>query len=473
VVRDRRDEEIEELRATIAKLLKVIEQQAARIADLEEKLRQSSSNSSKPPSSDGPSTKPAPKKKPTGRGPGGQPGHERKERALLPPEKVTHHHVVMPKHCEKCSTRLLGKDATPTRKQFFELPTVEPIVTEYALHAVACPSCQHVTRAQLPVDGPDRMLGPSVDAVIALLMGAYRMSKRTVVDAMLGLYGMPISVGEVVNAQHRASEAMAVAVNEAREVAQHALVKNADETSWREDRKRCWLWTCVTADLTVFLIHARRNKSVAHLLLGGAPQGVLGSDRHGAYNYWIDEKHQFCWSHLIRDFTAIEERGGTSAICARAILDDVDRMFGAWHHLKAGYINRCVFRTLMQPIQDRLEAQLAIAMEDSNSKTARTCRKIYKHKSCLWTFVRIEGVEPTNNIAERAVRHAVIYRKLSYGTASELGSRFVERSLTVYATLRQQGRNVLEFLHETCRAHRTRRATPSLLPRASPFALAA
>lgn len=472
-MRDRRDEEFEELRATIAKLLKVIEQQAARIAELEEKLRQSSSNSSKPPSSDGPGAKPAPKKKPTGRGPGGQPGHERKERALLPREKVTHHHVVTPKRCEKCSTSLHGKDPDPTHRQFFELPTVQPIVTEYALHALTCPNCRHVTRAPLPDDAPERTLGSSVDAVIALLMGAYRLGKRSVADAMLAIYGLPISIGEVVNAQNRVSEAIAESVDEARAIAQHALVKYADETSWRQARKRCWLWTCVTADVTVFLVHARRNNVVARLLLGAETRGALVSDRHGGYNYWPDDRHQFCWSHLIRDLTAIEERGGTSAMHGRAILNDVAHMFDHWHRLKDGDINRCNFRLLMQPIQERIEAQLAIAMNDSNSKTAKTCTNIYNHKISLWTFVRIEGVEPTNNAAERAVRHAVIYRKLSYGTASELGSRFVERILTVYATLRQQGRNVLEFLHETCRAHRTRRATPSLLPRASPFALAA
>ena len=199
-------------------------------------------------------------------------------------------------------------------------------------------------------------------------------------------------------------------------------------------------------------------------LVGDLAFGVLGTDRHGAYNFWPLALRQFCWSHLIRDFTAISERAGGSGRIGKQLVDETGRMFDWWHRVRDGTLSRASFRVYMRSLSARVEALLAEGIERGDEKTARTCTKLLKAKVALWTFVRVEGVEPTNNSAERAVRHGVIVRKVSGGTKSEGGSRFIERILTVRATLRLQRRPMLQFILDACEA-RVRRATPpSLLP---------
>ena len=450
-----RDARIAALEAQVSALL-------ARVSALEERLRQSSQNSSKPPSSDGPAKPSKRQRKKSGRKRGGQPGHARHERPVVPPEKVSERIVLKPSHCEKCETRVSGDDPEPVRHQVFELPKVEPIVKEYVRHTRTCGRCHHVTRAPLPEGVPTRIFGSSVTATIALLMGTYRQSKRQVAEMLLDLYDLPISVGAVIDCQREASAAIAAPVEEARVAAQSAPVKHADETGWREAGKRAWLWTLVTSSVTVFLIARGRGEDVARRLLG-VVAGVLVTDRHGAYNFWNAPLRQFCWAHLIRDFTAIKERGGSAGVTGSLLLEEAERMFAWWYRVRDGTLSRSSFKIYMRSLQARVEALLTQGAHDSNLKTARTCAKLLKAKASLWTFVRNEGVEPTNNVAERTVRHGVLCRKLSSGTQSEHGSRFIERILTVHATLRQQGRRVLPFLTEACEARLRRAAPPSLL----------
>lgn len=445
-------------------------------AALKEKLGQSSRNSSKPPSSDGPREKAGrPTKKPTGRAAGGQPGHQRHERPAWPAEKVTKRVVLRPKQCGHpgCTSPLVSEGPEPHRHQVFELPKVEPIVTEYVQHSCTCER-GHVTRAPLPAGVPTRVFGPSVVAVGSYFMGVHGMGKRGVAEVLYDLYGLPISVGAVVDSQQEASEALAEPYVEIVAHAQAAPVKNADETSWVEGKgkkARAWLWTLVTATAIVFMIQkTRASKGAVKLLLNGKTRvgdivlGILGTDRHGAYNFWPLALHQFCWSHLTRDFTAISERPGAAGHVGKQLLEEKDRMFAWWHRVRDGTLTRARFQISMRPLRARVEAVLREGIEQGHKKTARTCAKLLKSSEAMWTFVRVEGVEPTNNSGERAVRHGVIYRKLSGGTKSEAGSRFVERILTVHATLRLQGRPILPFLIDACAAQLSGSAAPSLLP---------
>jgi transposase len=433
-------------------------------AALKEKLGKSSRNSSKPPSSDGPQVPSRPKRTPTGRKPGGQPGHERHERALVPIEEVDEVVVLKPARCGDCWEQLTGTDPTPRRHQVAELPEVRPVVTEYQLHTLTC-TCGCVTTADLPKGVPSGSFGASVVAVIALLMGVYRLSKRAVPDVMYDLFGLSMSVGAAVGCQHKASEALAAPFEEAQLVIIDAPVKHADETGWREARRRAWLWVVVTSSLTVFMVHARRNSDAARLLLGKA-RGVLVTDRHGAYNWWPRRLRQFCWAHLIRDFTAIAERGHESKRIGDALLVEATRMFDWWHRLRQGDLSRATFRVYMRDLRRRVEDLLCEGATCLHPKTEETCKKLLAAVDSMWTFVRVVGVEPTNNIAERAVRHAVIWRKACYGTHSERGSRFVERILTTHASLRQQRRSVLDFIRTACLAKLHGLAPPSLLPSA-------
>ena len=472
MVRDARDELIAEQAALVARQATVIAAQSAEIAglkklvaDLQEQVRKSSLNSSKPPSSDGPAAPARPKKPPTGRKPGGQPGHGRHERALVPPEKVRRTVECIPERCAHCASSLRGRDPSPHRHQVTHLPPIEPVTDEYRQHALGCDHCGHVTVGKLPAGVPTGAFGPSVVAVVAVLMGAYRQSKRLVPDLLRDLFGQQMSVGAAVNCQRIASGALEAPYEEARTHITQQRNKHADETGWYEGAKRAraWLWVAATRAVAVFVIQARRNADAAKVLLGSVA-GVLVTDRHGAYNWWPDHWRQFCWAHLKRDIQAFVERGGESERVGTAMLQEVERMFAWWHRVRDGTLARSTFQVYMRSVRRRFEALLAEGTAVHHSKTSETCRKLLKHADALWTFVFVEGVEPTNNLAEQTVRHAVIMRKLSHGTHSELGSRFIERILTAHATLRLQKRNVLAFVRQACEAALGQCEIPSLLP---------
>lgn len=453
-----RDREIAELKAQVASLL-------ARVAELEERLRTSSRNSSKPPSSDGPGVKRRSKKPPSGRKPGGQPGHKRTERALVPEEKLRQRVECIPERCDQCKARLFGRDPEPQRHQVTHLPPIEPVTDEYRRHTLPCGACGSSTTGKLPPGVPTGHFGPSVMAVVAVLMGAYRQSKRLVSELLQDLFGLGMSVGSVVGCQDLASSALEAPVAEAQAYVEKQEVKYADETGWREgaNRAKAWLWVVLTQAVALFRIQARRNAEAAKALLG-AVKGVLVTDRHGAYNFWPDVLRQFCWAHLKRQFEKISERGGDSERIGKALLEETDRLFHFWHRVRDGTLKRSTFRVYMRTVQKRVEGALAEGAAIPHVKTSRTCRKLLRHADALWTFVYKEGVEPTNNGGERILRHGVILRKLTHGTHSTNGSRFIERILSVHATLRLQKRNVLAFVRQACEAALIGTPPPSLLP---------
>jgi transposase len=308
----------------------------------------------------------------------------------------------------------------------------------------------------------------------------HKLGKRCVAEVLYDICGLPISVGAVVDSQQEVSEALAEPYVEIVAHAQAARLKNADETSWPEGKLKMWLWTLVTASAIVFMIQKTRcTKAAVKLLINGKTRigdlafyGVLGTDRHGAYNFWPLALRQFCWSHLSRDFAAISERPAAAGRVGKKLLEETARMFGWWQRVRDGTLSRAAFRIYMRPLRARVQAVLAQGVEQGDKKTARTCAKLLKSKVAMWTFVDIEGVEPTNNSAERAVRPGVIYRKLSGGTKSDAGSRFVERILTARATLRLQRRPLLSFLQEACEARLRRSTPPSLLAAATADAAA-
>ena len=463
VAGDAKDERIAELERLVATLTSQLATALARIEKLEEQVRRSSRNSSQPPSSDGPSAPPARKKGPSGKSAGAQQGHEKHERPLVPSDKVDKCVVLRPKRCRGCRALLVGEDPSPRRHQVFELPKIVPLVTEYQLHSLGCAGCGMRTTADLPSGVPTGAFGPTVVATVATVMGVYRLSKRAVPELMRDLFGLSMSVGAIIGCQRIASAAIKAPFDEVKAALLEAPVKYADETGWREARQRAFLWVAVTASFTVFMIHTRRTADAARALLRRV-HGVLVSDRHGAYNWWPDLRHQFCWAHLLRDFIKIAERGHESERIGNALIAETERMFVWWHRVRDGSLSRSTFRVYMRAVQRRVDVLLKEGKDVFHRKTAKTCSNLLKHTDALWTFLYVEGVEPTNNAAERAVRHGVLYRKTSHGTHSEEGSRFIERILTVHATLRQQRRNVLEFVRDACQAALLGIQAPSLLP---------
>ncbi len=443
------------------------------VAQLQERLQQSSQNSSRPPSTDPPQTRPRPLRTPSGRKPGGQPGHVGHGRKRQPAAEVTRVVDVKPVACARCGALLLGEDPTPVRHQVTDLPRVVPEVVEYRQHTVPCLVCGSHTQAVLPPTMPTSSFGPRLQATVGYLTGRLGLSQRDVEEALDTVFHTDLSLGSVPALEQAVSTALAPPVAQAHEYVQQQPVVNADETGWREGAHRCWLWLAATPQVTVFLVQRSRSKVAAQHLLGATFAGILGSDRYPAYR-WVDVgRRQVCWAHLKRDFQALVDRGGESARIGQALLAQVHQMFDLWYQVRAGTLSRAEFQTAMTPIRHRVGELLREGAALAHPKTSHTCANILKLEPALWTFVTVVGVEPTNNDAERPLRRAVLWRRRSFGTQSAAGSQFVARVLTAVTTLRQQRRDVLDYLTVACAAAICGAEAPSLLPAPRPTQSAA
>jgi hypothetical protein len=455
---------VEKMQETVPALQGQIEQLQGRIAQLEEQVGKNSRNSSKPPSSDPPHLK-KPPPQPEGKGKqGGQSGHKGHGRGLRPAEEVTRFVVSKPSSCRQCGTLLMGEDPQPQRHQVCELPPIEPEIVEYQLHTLRCLHCGHKNCADWPVGMPTGHFGPRVQALVGALSGRYNVSRREVQEMLVTIFQVQMGLGTVSNQEAQVSQALAVPVAEAQAYVQQQSQVNTDETSWAKNNRRHWLWTAVTPLVTVFLIVASRGATGAKQLLGQEFGGITGSDRWSGYN-WLDAtRRQLCWAHLVRDFQAFVERQGESAIIGQLLLKQAAQMFNLWYRVRDGTLSRADFQQAMRPIRREIAALLEFGTFLDQTQTAKTCGNILKLDQALFTFVDHEGVEPTNNAAERALRRGVLWRKRSFGSQSERGLRFTERMLTTVATLRQQNRNVLEYLTAACQAQHFGLPAPSLVP---------
>jgi len=438
-----------------------------RLARLEERLKQTSRNSSKPPSS-APPTLARPAHSPSGRKTGGQPGHPGYGRELKPVEEVDRLIEVRPTACAQCGTLLLGEDPQPVRHQVTEVPPVTPLVTEYRCHTLSCLVCGARTQALRPGDVPTGSFGPRLHAITGFLTGRMGASQREAQEILETLFGTEVSVGSIAALEQAVSDALAEPVAEASCYVQQQHMRNVDETGWREKAKRVWLWVCTTPLVTVFRVLASRSAGSAKGLLGEDFPGVVGTDRYAAYN-WVDpRRRQLCWAHLKRDFIAFVERGGESARIGTALLAEEVRVFALWYRVRDGTLSWADFQVAMLPVMAHVGPLLQEGAAVGQERTARTCRNLRKREAALWTFVWEADVEPTNNSAERPLRRAVLWRRRSFGTQSAAGSQFVERILTTVTTLRQQNCAGLEYLTAACAAAIRHDKAPSLLPQLRP-----
>lgn len=448
----------------IAELERLLRAALAEVAALKAKLGENSRNSSRPPSLDGPGAAPRTQQA-TGRKPGGQPGHKGHRRERLPPEQVTKTVNLEPDACFNCHGPVEAREGrAPEWHQVVELPPVKPHVTEYLMHARYCAGCKGWTWAQLPNNVQRGVFGPRLTCLVGLLSGQYRQSKRLMQDFLSTVLNVKISLGSVPKLEGKVSAALEAPVEEAKAFVKEADVVHMDETGWRERLKRAWLWVATTPQVTVFLVAASRGADVAKKLLGEDFKGHLVTDRWSAYNWVATALRQLCMSHLLRDWLGFVERGGVGSLVGAQLLVQAELMFQWWHRVRDGTLTRRTFQRRMVPVRAKIGRLLRKAAVCAGGKTAGMAEEMLKLEKALFTFVDVEGVDPTNNLAERKIRPAVIYRKLSFGTHSEAGSRFIERILTVTATLRQQNRNVLEYLTAAYAAHMAGAPAPSLLP---------
>jgi transposase len=453
------------LEARVAAVEGSVQRLAATVQQLTEYVQQNSRNSSRPPSSEPPQASgKRSRREPSGRRPGGQPGHAGHTRALVPVEEVAVIVPVKPERCRRCQQPLQGEDLQPQRHQVTAIPSVKPVVTEYQLHQLVCPACGGTTRAELPPGVPTGGFGPRLQATTALCTGAYQLSKRTTQALLDDLLGVEVGLGTSAQLEQATTQAVAEPMAEARASVQAQPAAYADETGWREGRQRAWLWTVVTALVTVFVVRRSRSGQVAQELLGQDFWGGLVSERWSGYSWYPTWRRQRCWAHLVRDIDAMIARGGRSQESGEALQAQARQMFYWWPRVRAGTLTPASFRRDRQPVRREVERLLEAGHTCGVSKTAGPCRELLKLHQALWTFVRHEGVEPTNNAAERAIRPGVLWRKGSFGTHSPEGSRFVEAMMTVVATLKQQHRKVLDYLTAACEATLRGESAPSLLP---------
>jgi transposase len=431
---------------------------------LQERVNKNSQNSSKPPSSDPPQKRSYAKPELSGGKKGGRKGHHGHGRKLKPLEEVSRIVKSLPTVCKDCGALLLGEDPRPERHQVSELPKIKPEIVEYQRHTLNCVVCGAQNQANWPKDMSRGSFGERLQGLVGYLSGRFGVSQRDIAEMLGTVFQIEISLGSIPAQEQQVSQALKQPVEAAQQYVQTQTAVNLDETGWHELIKNVWMWVCSTPSVSVFRIFQGRSGSGAEELLGKDYSGTVGSDRYSAYN-WLDPIHrQVCWAHLKRDFQAWVERGGESGVIGRMLLARLKQFFGFWHRIRDGTLSRAAFQTAMQPIRREVVGLLEIGTLLEHRETRRTCQNILKVKQALWTFVDREGVEPTNNAAERALRRGVIWRRRSYGTQSENGSLFVERILTTVMTLRQQNRDVLDYLAKACKAVTLGIPAPSLLP---------
>lgn len=443
---------IEQLHATIADL-------QSRIVELEAKLAKNSTNSSLPPSTEHPHAKAPRSTAKSVRRHGGQQGHAKHQRALLPSEQCQQVIPCLPATCRRCAAPLRGTDPQPLRHQVWELPPITPSVIEYQRHRLTC-RCGTLTCGALPDGVPSGQAGPRLIAFSALLMSCFRQSKRRAALFLSMILGQPASPGWMVSLQKLAAQAVQPAYDELVRQLPEEPVLRIDESPSKEGRAKSWIWTFVAATFTLFASRTSRAADILAQWLGQTYAGVIHCDR--ARMYWSFGRLQWCWAHLKRDFQGlIDSSCPTAQRLGRDLMRPTKELFALWQKVRDGTLSRPAFCQQMKPIRAAVESLLLRGYFDA--RVHGFCKGLWEHRENLWTFVEVAGAEPTNNAAEQALRQAVIWRKLSFGTQSAAGSRFVERLLTVVETCRRQKRDVFGWLVAAMEARFAGTSAPSLL----------
>jgi transposase len=464
-VTDPRDARIAELEAENTALRAMVAKLVARIEELEARLGRNSSNSNQPPSADSPADRGGrDTREPTGRKRGGQPGRKGSRRELVPADRVDRTQDCYPEHCRSCDHELTPKgDAEPLVHQVIDLPVIRAIVAQFNLHSAKCPRCGTTTRAKLPAGVPAGMCAPRLLALIGLLTGIFNLSRRRAQNLLSEVLSIDISLGAVSQAEEQVSEAIAAPVQGAREHVADQPIKHCDATGWKQGGKARTLWTLATAMVTVFAVTVDGTTPRLRGLFAKI-RGILVTDRGTQFGFWAMAERQICWAHLIRKFASFAERKGDAGKLGESLLVWARFVMHHWHRVRDGTMSRPAFARLMRKAAPYVEGLLQGGVRLGVRGVSGSCADILEHREALWTFALVDGVEPTNNHAERELRHFVLWRKSSFGSQSDRGDRFAERIMTVAHTLRKQRRNTFAFLTEACQAALRGHAPPSLIP---------
>jgi transposase len=371
-----------------------------------------------------------------------------------------------PERCRSCAHEFAETERLdaiePCRRQVAELPPIAVKVTEHRLHRVCCPECAAVTTAEPPA-ASRWAFGPRLQAAVVTLAVRNRVSRRDTTELARELFGVELSTGTVDAIVQRAGEALAAPHTRLEQEIKDSPVVNIDETGWKTGGDRRMLWGALTRRTAVFRIAAGRHAAEAQTMLGERYDGIVCSDRWAAYDYLDPTRRQLCWAHLLRDFTAHSEGMGEQEDFGSAGLAVTHNLFEAWQQFQQDD-DRAALQTRIAPLQAKLRTELDRASRKS-TKTKyhrQFARNLLKRWPALWTFSHTDGVEPTNNHAERGLRGAVIYRKLSLGTQSERGERSLERLLSASITCRPRKQSLFAYLTQAITAHARGDPIPAL-----------
>jgi transposase len=476
--------ENEELRDKVAEREKQIADAEKQIAELERQLagrKKNSTNSSKPPSSDGLAgeQRPRGRKRKRKRKPGGQPGHAGHHRRLVGSAEVSAIEVVLPKECQHCGGDLPQKlgavttEGEPRRHQVTEVPPVKAHITEYQFPYVVCDDCGKRTRAPLPEEIAGQF-GPQLTALIAYWTVVCRLPRRLVEAMLADVLGIEMSLGSTQKAWEEVSQAVEQPVGQLQEQLPREAVLNVDETGWRTNGEKRWIWSLVARRFVFYVVASTRGAEVLVSLLGAVYRGILCSDRWVVYLTYHSGRMQLCWAHLKRNILGIADYARTPSArqFCRDALAIVARLFRLWYRFRGDLRDRrgnpqpIDRRQLIEksiPLQKKLFTLAQAHLDDADREVRNLATALFVHCERLFTFLEEDGVEPTNNVVERALRTAVQWRKISFGNRSRNGEIATARLLTVAQTCKRQQRHVLGYLTDAVRCHRRHAPAPSLL----------
>ena len=462
----------EPARELVVGLLAEIAELRERTEELERRVNRNSHNSSMPPSSDPPMTRQQRRAearrraKESLRKPGGQPGHEGMSREVAPPERVDEHFEHLPVFCE-CGHAFDGSEehlGAPLVHQQWELPPIAPLIAEHRRHRLLCPGCGAGRLAEFPAGVSPSAFGPRLQAHVGALAGVHRLSRRQVRDIVREMFGVPISLGAVDRSLMRMSAALADPWRELAEAVREAEAVHADETGWRLGAARQWLWLAATSLYACYRIDPSRSQAAAKELLGEDFGGIAITDRYAAYHFPDVLQQQLCWAHVIRQLVELSERRGAAGRLGAELVATAREVFATHRAYLEENRDLAWLAAELAPLRERVAALLERGARSRDKRARGFCSGLLEEYEALWTFAEVPGIDPTNNAAERALRHAVIMRKVQLGTQSERGSRWVERICSVRESCRLQGRPALDYLIDAAVAAHNRAPAPTLVP---------
>ena len=434
--------ELAETKRKLSDAMELFKLALEEIADLKEKLQLNSRNSSKPPSSDQKANTANKERK-------RRKSRKGVARPAYPPERIDKSLECTRSNCPHCGSQSIERTGAPEALQQAELPEVRAIITEYLLHKYRCNGCGKHSVADLPSGVPDSAFGPRLMGLFATLTGVLHVAKREAIQLIKDLYDVDIGLGSAPNIEERVAKALDPVYNRIHTlVVGGAFCRHFDETTWRDSGKRRYVWVASCSMAAFFKLHTNRSREAFEELVGENASGFASvTDRYAVYTT-IGKLHQYCLAHIIRDFRRYAERDGPDSRIGEALVREFGRVCGIHKDYREGKISLEQRNIRIGHCKRQVEFWLDDGFANGSDKLSGLCKNLLDNFSKLWTFTRIPGMEPTNNLAERDLRKLVVWRKKSCGTQSDRGQRFVERITSIAETIRRHGQNTLRFIQD-------------------------